>query len=117
MKPSKATLTDIEILRDALSRLQPGAAHQAQHPPSPEAIFAPPLHASALDPQRPLVIGNRGVGKSFWSSVLTHKTTREGVAQLYPRLPLLNIQATLGFHEDAGKTKDPRPPEMFWLRF
>ena len=72
-------------------------------------IFAPALHANALDPQRPLVIGNRGVGKSFWSSVLTHQETRDAVAPSYPRLPLKRIQAVLGFHEDAGKDDGPAP--------
>ncbi|MCZ0737714.1 hypothetical protein [Phreatobacter sp. AB_2022a] len=67
------------------------------------------LHANALDPQRSLVIGNRGVGKSFWSSVLTHHETREAVAPSYPRLPLMRIQAVLGFHEDAGKDDGPAP--------
>ncbi len=109
MKRSKATPADLQILREALRNLQPGAAHQAQNPPRPATIFAPVLHANALDPQRALVIGNRGVGKSFWSSVLTHQETREAVAPSYPRLPLNRIRAVLGFHEDAGKDDGPAP--------
>ncbi len=49
------------------------------------------------------------MGKSFWSSVLTHQETREAVAPRYPRLPLDRIQAVLGFHEDAGKDDGPAP--------
>ena len=75
----------------------------------PLLVVAPALHANALDPQRSLVIGNRGVGKSFWSSVLTHQQTREAVASSYPRLPLRRIKAVLGFHEDAGKDDGPAP--------
>jgi hypothetical protein len=109
MRRSRANSVDLQILRDALRGLQPGSAHQAQNPPSPATIFAPTLHANALDPQRSLVVGNRGVGKSFWSSVLTHQQTREAVAPSYPRLPLDRIQAVLGFHEDAGKVEGPAP--------
>lgn len=109
MRRSKATQTDLDLLREVLGQLQPGSAHQARNPPNPAVIFAPPLHANALDPQRPLVIGNRGVGKSFWSSVLTHNQSRKAIAAEYPRLPLAHIHAVLGFHEDAGKDDGPAP--------
>lgn len=109
MRSPSATRQAISTLRDTLASLPPGSAHQASIPPDPAAIFAPQLHASALDPQRVLVIGNRGVGKSFWSSVLTHKQTRDAVAQYYPRLALQDIEGVLGFHEDAGKDEGPSP--------
>jgi len=109
VRKSKAASVDYEILREALAHLQPGAAHQANAPPSPEEIFAPQSHANALDPQRVLVIGNRGVGKSFWSSVLTHEDARARAAAAYPRLRLSHIRAKLGFHEAAGKDDGPAP--------
>jgi len=99
----------MELLRECLSAIQPGSAHQAQNPPPVAEIFSPPDHANALDPQRALVIGNRGVGKSFWSAVLSHDQTREQVAKDYPRLPLSSIRAVLGFHEAAGKDDGPAP--------
>jgi hypothetical protein len=109
LRKSRASKEDLDRLRQALADLEPGAAHQAQDPPNPALIFAPEQHAKALDPQRALVIGNRGVGKSFWSSVLTHDQTRNAVAKDYPRLPLSRIRAVLGFHEAAGKTEGPAP--------
>lgn len=109
MRESRASAVDLQNLRDALCNLQAGSAHQANDPPEPEEIFAPATHVNALDPHRSLVIGNRGVGKSFWSSVLTHETTRNQVAKFYPRLPLRNMRATLGFHEAAGKDDGPAP--------
>jgi hypothetical protein len=113
VKRSRATSADINVLRVALGELQPGSAHQAQNPPNPSAIFAPLLHANALDSQRSLVVGNRGVGKSFWSSVLTHSETREAIAVQYPRQSLTHVRAVLGFHEDAGKDDGPAPsPEL-----
>jgi len=109
MRRSKASQADFQVLRDAIAALPPGAAHQANAPPQPEEIFAPLSHANALDPQRALVIGNRGVGKSFWSSVLTHEGTRARAAAAYPRLQLARIRAKLGFHEAAGKDAGPAP--------
>lgn len=109
MKKSRATRADLNMLREALSSLQPGSAHQASIPPDTSVIFAPHQHANALDPNRVLVIGNRGVGKSFWSAVLTHSQTREAVAKDYPRLSLERIEGILGFHEDAGKDEEPSP--------
>lgn len=109
MRKSRASAADYQVLRHALAGLPPGAAHQANDPPQPEEIFTPATHANALDPQRALVIGNRGVGKSFWSSVLVHEETRARVAAAYPRLPLERIRAKLGFHEAAGKDDGPAP--------
>jgi hypothetical protein len=100
---------DLDALRNALADLQPGFAHQAQIPPTPAQIFAPARHANALNPNRILVFGNRGVGKSFWSSVLTHATSRVAVAKYYPKLQLNRIERVLGFHEDAGKDEGPSP--------
>jgi hypothetical protein len=109
VKGSKASASDILTLREALTKLRAGAAHQANDRPKPEEIFAPALHVNALDPQRPLVIGNRGVGKSFWSSVLIYEETRAQISEAYPRLSLKQIRATLGFHEAAGKDEGPAP--------
>ena len=39
-------------------------------------------------PNRALVVGNRGVGKSVWSGVLADEVTRTAVASSYPMLDL-----------------------------
>lgn len=109
MSRSGTMRDDLDTLRNALANLQPGSAHQAQIPPTPASIFAPARHANALNPNRSLVFGNRGVGKSFWSSVLTHSASRVAVAKYYPRLQLNRIEGVLGFHEDAGKDEGPSP--------
>lgn len=100
-------------IRSELASLNPGASHQASVAPDPAIIFAPAAHANALDPGRVLVIGNRGVGKTFWSAVLVHSETRRKIATIYPRLKLERLEAVLGFHEDAGKDEGPAPsPEI-----
>lgn len=99
----------LKLIRDALAALRPGSSHQAGVAPDPNIIFAPTTHANSLDPERALVIGNRGVGKSFWSAVLVHSQTRQKVAEVFPRLRLDRLEGVLGFHEDAGKEEGPAP--------
>jgi hypothetical protein len=111
------TRAALSCIRENLSGLSLGAAsHQAQIAPDPAIIFAPSSHANALDPGRALVIGNRGVGKSFWSAVLFHRETRAKVAGQYPRLRLNSVEAVLGFHEDAGKDEGPAPSQNILQR-
>jgi hypothetical protein len=96
-------------IRKALAQLAPGSAHMAAQPPALEEIYAPDIHSGALDPRRSLVVGNRGVGKSFWSSVLADESTRRHVVPAYPRLKLDHLKVILGFHEAAGKLDDAAP--------
>jgi hypothetical protein len=89
-------------LREVLRNLEEGAAHQPGRPPEISEIFAPQEHAAALDPERSLVVGNRGVGKTFWSSALVDDTARNHLAKLkvYARLGLENVEAASGY--DGG---------------
>jgi len=108
-KPDNAT-----VLRQALHDLPPAAAHSsAAKAPDLAEVYAPDNHERALDPDRALVVGNRGVGKSFWSAVLANDQTRGKAALAYPRLFLQNTDVVLGFHEAAGKAEGPAPsPEL-----
>ncbi len=100
---------DTSKLRDALRTMQPAAAHQAADSPAPNAVYAPSLHGNALRWDRPLVIGNRGVGKSFWASVLASDDARKAASALYGQADLRALRVVLGFHESAGKTLGPAP--------
>lgn len=109
----KTSPEDIATVRAVLRALRPAAAAKAADPPPVETIYTPDSHEKALDPERALVIGNRGVGKSFWASVLADPTTRASAAESYRRLPLSQTEVTLGFHEAAGKVEGPAPsPEQ-----
>jgi len=96
----------IVCLREELRNLEEGAAHQPGRPPEISEIFAPQEHAAALDPERSLVVGNRGVGKTFWSSALVDNTARNHLAKLpvYSRLNLGNVEAASGY--DGGYSGD-----------
>ncbi|NEX21987.1 hypothetical protein G3480_17030 [Thiorhodococcus mannitoliphagus] len=87
----------VRILRTALAELTPAPSHDATSPPELTKIYAPEGHEAALDPERVMVIGGRGTGKSFWSASLLNNETRAFVARSYPRLRLDQYNVALGF--------------------
>lgn len=97
-----------------LKSLHPSVAHKAAEAPSLEELYAPASHADALDPERALVVGGRGVGKSFWAAVLADETARSKAAELYPQLQLDKWDVRLGFHEGAqgAGTLAPSPASL-----
>jgi hypothetical protein len=101
---------DIEAIRTVLRALDPKSSASAASPLPTNELYAPAAHANALDPARPLVVGNRGVGKSVWSGVLADEKTRDAIAPYYPRLKLNQFTVKLGFHEDAGRIEGDIAP-------
>jgi hypothetical protein len=90
-----------EEIRNVLRSLSPSVAHRAADKPNVTEIYSPPHHATALDPNRALVVGGRGVGKSFWAAVLNDPEARAAAASAYPDLGLENLDVALGFYEGA----------------
>jgi hypothetical protein len=101
--------SDIDAIRVVLSELDPKSSASAATPLSTDELYAPAAHANALDPSRPLVVGNRGVGKSVWSGVLADEKTRTAISSSYPRLRLERLNVQLGFHEAAGLVSGVAP--------
>jgi hypothetical protein len=104
--------TDFKNLRQLLMQLDPLPAHHADSAPNISSIYSPSGHEAALDPERPLVVGGRGVGKSFWAGVLTDDTTRNVVAGRYPRLGLDKCRVALGFSGLDTAQGGPPSPEV-----
>lgn len=88
---------EVTLIRTAIASLTPAPSHDATQPPELTQIYPPEGHEAALDPERPLVIGGRGTGKSFWSATLLNPVTREFIASSYPRLQLERCDVSLGF--------------------
>lgn len=63
-----------------------------------ERVFFPYGHRGVLDMKRQLVVGNRGMGKSFWTHALTNPTVRERVANAYSIPVLAKTKVVLGFN-------------------
>jgi hypothetical protein len=97
----------VEVLREGLKLLPEVAAHHATDTPDLRSIFTPKSHEGALDPMREIVVGDRGVGKSFWSSVLKDDVARAAIAPTYPRLKLTDVTVSLGFSEAIARDEYP----------
>lgn len=67
-----------------------------------EDIFAPEAHSVALDPSTPIILGARGSGKSFWSSVLGQANARTDISKAYPRLGLSKVDVQFGYTGVGG---------------
>lgn len=88
-------------IRKVLTSLHPSVAHKAAEAPDVREIYTPKSHADALDPDRALVVGGRGVGKSFWAATLADPAAKKRAAEAYPQLKLDHVDVQLGFHEGA----------------
>jgi hypothetical protein len=93
-------------IRNGLRALPASASQHSDYAPTPEEIFFPHSHSGALDPERTLVVGNRGVGKSFWAHSLVQSETRELIAVEYQRLSSKD-RAVFGFQ---GADAEPIAP-------
>ena len=121
-------LSDATIIRDAMRALPSLAIASTGQPPLLEEIFFPESHAEVLDPEVSLVIGNRGMGKTFWSLALADKSLRPEIAARFLNtrpLKFDNFDVVLGFADAEGakglvsranleSVARKIPPEIIW---
>jgi hypothetical protein len=92
-----------------------------------DRAFFPVGHRGILDLKRQLVVGNRGVGKSFWTHALVNAELRAKLASVYGFPTLAKTDVVIGFNgseklgevaptieELARALRDSRDPEMIW---
>ena len=104
-------MIDIASLRAALAGLPPAANHRPGEPVALNDVYIVSAHRAALDPERSLVVGNRGMGKSFWSHALLNDEIRTAAADKF-RFPLLReTQVFFGFNGSARTGGVAPPPE------
>ncbi len=99
-------------VRRAFDSLPQESAHKATNAPKWAEVFTPNGHQGALDPDRSVVVGDRGTGKSFWSSVLISPEIRNLVARRYPRLGLERVDGRLGFSDAEMAANHPGRAEI-----
>jgi len=93
-------------LRHAIVAALP--ADTSLHDGSPEAkhVYVPPSHIRALRLENDLVIGGRGVGKSFWGAALRDETIRRMLGGAVPGLPETIVQSGFGERPDVALYPD-----------
>lgn len=91
-------------------------------------IFFPTAHVRALALDRPLVIGMRGAGKSFWSEVLTSEALRPAMSRFVKGYDRLRFVGSIRWDVDGGEFSTRLPsrthlenlqealePRVLWL--
>lgn len=97
-----------EALRAATENLPLAAESDDQ--PTPAGIFTPPSHIRALRPQTMLVIGARGVGKTFWTQALQQEAIRKILEQDVPEFA--DVRVIIGY-TNKNKPADYPGPRQF----
>ena len=104
-------MIDIAEIRQAMADLPRADNHRPGEPVELAEVYMASSHRPALDLERPVVIGNRGMGKSFWAHALLNPEIREQLAREL-RFPALAVtQVVVGFN--ASERFDgiaPPPP-------
>jgi len=101
-------MIDIAQIREALASLPRAPNHQPGQPVELADVFFTNKHRYALDLERPVVIGNRGMGKSFWAHALLNPEIREKLARKFRFPALFSTQAVFGFN--ASERSDSIAP-------
>lgn len=93
-----ASTLPFEAIRQAMAgfNLAPHIAPNTEI--AQDQAFFPSGHRGVLDLSRPLVVGNRGVGKSFWTHALTNNTLRNSLAERYALSQLKTTHVQIGFN-------------------
>ena len=104
---------DAKEVRDALGDLPRIAAQEGLTPPDFSRIVIPASHVKALHLDATVVVGIRGVGKSFWTAVLASTPHRKFVVGQMARLPeLRNVQVVVGHAEATYLPDFPNKAEL-----
>lgn len=106
----------IEPIRSRLAEMDIKSAWVATDLPSKADLVVVRDHAGALDPQRVLVVGDRGTGKSYWSATLTNTESRAHIARRHPKLGLEKTHVSLGFSDAAMGAHHPSAKMLATLR-
>jgi hypothetical protein len=91
-------MIDIPEIRQAIAELPRADNHQPGEPVSLAEAYVASSHRPALDLERPVVIGNRGMGKSFWAHALLNPQIQAQLAREF-RFPALDsTRVVVGFN-------------------
>lgn len=99
---------DFSVIRAAMAEFDPSPNVQPNESIALDKAFFPEGHRGVLDLRRQLVVGNRGMGKSFWTHALTNQTVRDRVAEEYGHRILKQSDVVIGFNGSA-KTSPTAP--------
>jgi hypothetical protein len=78
---TKRQPTNFAAIRAAMANFALSPKVEPNEIIEPDRVFFPDGHRGVLDLKRQLVVGNRGMGKSFWTHALHNPDLREPCAR------------------------------------
>lgn len=102
---------DFASIRAGLADLPRADNHMPGARVDPSLILPISSHRAALDPDRALVVANRGMGKSFWAHALADPVARDVAAKRFGELG--TTDAEIGFNaSDRTSSIAPTPTAL-----
>lgn len=103
------TAPDVPVaqLRPAFQAIPEDVAHHGTEAPTPQSVYVVPGHESALNPDTPVVVGDRGTGKSFWSASLNDEAARRVISRQLKRLRLDRVCVGWGYSSEPSNRSHP----------
>lgn len=101
-------MTSAQEIREAIAHALPITTSNYGEVPSQRDMYIPPAHSKALRLECNLVIGARGVGKSFWTAALSDATLRASLTSEVKELEKTDVYIGFGSKPniDAYPDKD-----------
>lgn len=93
---------DFAAIRQAIASFELSPRVEPNEAIAVDRAFLPSGHRGVLDSRRQLVVGNRGMGKSFWTHALLSPELRSRLAEVYGHKFLKTARVEVGFN---GSTK------------
>lgn len=85
-------------IREALAKFDISPRVEPNETIQLERAYFPAGHRGVLDSRRQLVVGNRGMGKSFWTHALINSELRIRLADVYGHTSLKLTRVEIGFN-------------------
>lgn len=101
-------MTSAQEIREAIVAALPINTSNYGEVPNPRNVYIPPAHSKALRLECNLVIGARGVGKSFWTAALSDSALRASLTSEVKELERTDVYIGFGSKPniDAYPDKD-----------
>ncbi|MGV6477200.1 hypothetical protein [Azotobacter vinelandii] len=97
---------DAQAIRQAIVEALPLATSNHGEEPDRRNLYVPPAHIKALRLECNLVVGARGVGKSFWTAALGSQPLRASLGQAVSELERTDVRIGFGVNPDIDAFPD-----------
>ena len=97
---------DASAVRTAIRAALPRDTSTHGAAPEPRHVYMPPAHTKALHLDSALIVGGRGVGKTFWSSALVSNELRSLLGAVVNELQVADVFAGYGERPDLDAYPD-----------